>query len=106
MRLCGGYVCRERQRTTGLIESHRLLGWRLTREGTLILSEQTLGQDADIEGIDHMLEVIPARRATWRFLCKESVILRISSATDGCAQTRAGRTIDVAIAMRGIWIKK
>lgn len=54
------------------IGARRLLGWRLTRQGTLIPAEQILGPSELVPGIDRVLEIIPAPRAAWRFLSEES----------------------------------
>jgi len=42
------------------IDSKRLLGWRLTRQGTLIPAEQILGRGELVPGIDRVLEVLLA----------------------------------------------
>jgi hypothetical protein len=49
-----------------------LLGWRLTRQGTLIPAEQILGPGELVAGIDTVLEILPEPRAAWRFLKEES----------------------------------
>jgi excisionase family DNA binding protein len=54
------------------IESRRLLGWRLTRQGTLIPAEQILGRGELVAGIKRVLEILPEPRAAWRFLDEES----------------------------------
>lgn len=54
------------------IDSKRLLGWRLTRQGTLIPAEQILGRGEVVPGIDRVLEVLSEPRAAWRFLNEES----------------------------------
>jgi excisionase family DNA binding protein len=54
------------------IDSQRLLGWRLTRQGTLIPAEQILGRGEVVPGIDRVLEVLPEPRSAWRFLKEES----------------------------------
>ena len=54
------------------VESRRLLGWRLTRQRTLIPAEQILGPGEVVTGIDRVLEVIPVPRSAWRFLSEES----------------------------------
>jgi excisionase family DNA binding protein len=54
------------------LESRRLLGWRLTRQGTLIPAEQILGRGELVRGIDRVMEVLPDARAAWRFLTEES----------------------------------
>src|SRR5579862_325019 len=54
------------------IDSRRLLGWRLTRQGTLIPAEQILGPGELVPGIDKVLEILPEPRSAWRFLKEES----------------------------------
>ena len=54
------------------IEDGRLIGWRLTRQGTQIPAEQIVGPGELITGIDRVLQVIPEPRAAWRFLNEES----------------------------------
>jgi excisionase family DNA binding protein len=54
------------------IEAKRLIGWRLTRQGTLIPAEQIVGQGELVPGIDRVLELIPEPRAAWRFLDEQS----------------------------------
>ena len=54
------------------IESRRLLGWRLTRQGTLIPAEQIVGPGELIPGIARVLEILPEPRSAWRFLKEES----------------------------------
>jgi excisionase family DNA binding protein len=54
------------------IDSKRLLGWRLTRQGTLIPAEQILGRGEVVRGIDLVLEVLSEPRTAWRFLKEES----------------------------------
>jgi excisionase family DNA binding protein len=54
------------------MESRRLLGWRLTRQGMLIPAEQILGPGELVPGIEKVLEVLPEARAAWRFLTEES----------------------------------
>ena len=61
------------------IESRRLLGWRLTRQGTLIPAEQILGPGELVAGIDRVLEILPEPRAAWRFLKEESPFLILHS---------------------------
>ena len=55
------------------IESRRLLGWRLTRQGTLIPAEQIVGPGELIPGIARVLEILPEPRSAWRFLEEESL---------------------------------
>jgi excisionase family DNA binding protein len=57
------------------IDAQRLIGWRLTRQGTLIPAEQILGPGELVAGIDQVLELIPEPRAAWRFLSEESQFL-------------------------------
>jgi excisionase family DNA binding protein len=54
------------------IEDGRLVGWRLTRQGTQIPAEQIVGPGELVAGIDRVLQVIPEPRAAWRFLDEES----------------------------------
>jgi excisionase family DNA binding protein len=54
------------------IESRRLVGWRLTRQGTLIPAEQIVGSGELVAGIERILQLIPEPRAAWRFLAEES----------------------------------
>jgi excisionase family DNA binding protein len=54
------------------IDSRRLLGWRLTRQGTLIPAEQIVGPGELVPGIDRVLEILSEPRAAWRFLSEES----------------------------------
>lgn len=54
------------------IDAQRLIGWRLTRQGTLIPAEQILGPGELVAGIDQVLKLIPEPRAAWRFLSEES----------------------------------
>lgn len=54
------------------IDSKRLLGWRLTRQGTLIPAEQILGRGEVVPGIDRVFEVFSEPRTAWRFLTEES----------------------------------
>jgi excisionase family DNA binding protein len=54
------------------IDSKRLLGWRLTRQGTLIPAEQILGRGEVVPGIDRLLEALSEPRTAWRFLTDES----------------------------------
>ena len=50
-----------------------MLGWRLTRQGTLIPAEQILGPGELVAGIDRVLEILPEPRAAWRFLKRRSL---------------------------------
>jgi excisionase family DNA binding protein len=54
------------------VDSRRLLGWRLTRQGTLIPAEQIVGPGELVPGIDRVLEILSEPRAAWRFLSEES----------------------------------
>ena len=54
------------------VDSQRLLGWRLTRQGTLIPAEQIVGPGELVPGIDRVLEILSDPRAAWRFLSEES----------------------------------
>ena len=57
-------VCRlavSRATVYNWIESQRLLGWRLARQGTLIPAEQMLGPGELVPGIERVLEIIPGR---------------------------------------------
>jgi excisionase family DNA binding protein len=54
------------------IEARRLIGWRLTRQGTLIPAEQIVGPGELVPGIDRVLQLIPEPRAAWRFLSEPS----------------------------------
>lgn len=54
------------------IDAKRLLGWRLTQQGTMIPAEQILGPGEVVAGIDRVLDLIPGPRAAWRFLSEES----------------------------------
>jgi excisionase family DNA binding protein len=50
------------------IEARRLIGWRRTRQGTYIPSEQIVGPGELVPGIKRILQLIPDTRAAWRFL--------------------------------------
>ena len=54
------------------IEARRLIGWRLTRQGTFIPAEQIVGPGELVPGIDRVLQLIPEPRAAWRFLSEAS----------------------------------
>jgi excisionase family DNA binding protein len=54
------------------IDAGRLIGWRLTRQGTYIPVEQIVGPGELVAGIDKVLELIPDPRAAWRFLDEPS----------------------------------
>ena len=54
------------------LDARRLIGWRLTRQGTLIPAEQILGPGELVAGLDRVLEVLSEPRAAWRFLSEES----------------------------------
>jgi excisionase family DNA binding protein len=60
------------------IEAKRLIGWRLTRQGTLIPQEQIVGQGELVPGIEQVLELIPEPRAAWRFLDEESQLFDVA----------------------------
>ena len=80
------------------IESHRLLGWRLTRQGTLIPAEQILGRAEVVLGIERVLEVLPDPRSAWRFLKEESPFL--DSPIRPIDALKAGKVDDVVTAAR------
>jgi hypothetical protein len=54
------------------IDGKRLIGRRLTRQGTYIPGEQIVGPGELVEGIDQVLRIIPDHRAAWRFLDERS----------------------------------
>ncbi len=54
------------------IDAGRLIGWRLTRQGTYIPGEQILGPGELIPGIEQVLQVISEPRTAWRFLDESS----------------------------------
>ena len=54
------------------IEARRLIGWRLTRQGTYIPGEQIVGPGELVPGIEQVLQLIPDPRAAWRFLDEPS----------------------------------
>ncbi|HET9395339.1 MAG TPA: helix-turn-helix domain-containing protein [Nitrospiraceae bacterium] len=80
------------------IEARRLIGWRLTRQGTLIPEEQILGPGEVVVGIDRVLEVIPEPRAAWRFLSDESAFFDTPQRPIDCL--KAGRIDEVVSAAR------
>lgn len=80
------------------IDSRRLLGWRLTRQGTLIPVEQILGRGEVVPGIDRVLEVLPDPRTAWRFLKEESPFF--DSLTRPIDALKAGKVDDVVMAAR------
>src|ERR1700733_6003001 len=47
------------------IDSKRLLGWRLTRQGTLIPAEQILSRGEVVPGIDRVWEAFAEPRMEW-----------------------------------------
>jgi excisionase family DNA binding protein len=80
------------------IDSQRLLGWRLTRQGTLIPAEQILGRGEVVTGIDRVLEILPEPRAAWRFLKEESPFFDIPKRPIDAL--KAGNVDDVLMAAR------
>jgi excisionase family DNA binding protein len=80
------------------IDSHRLLGWRLTRQGTLIPAELILGRGEVVPGINRVLEVLPEPRSAWRFLKEESPFF--DTPTRPLDALKAGRVDDVVVAAR------
>src|SRR5882672_3317690 len=60
------------------IEAKRLIGWRLTRQGTLIPQEQIVGRGELVPGIERVLELIPEPRAAWRFLDEQSKLFDVA----------------------------
>jgi excisionase family DNA binding protein len=80
------------------IESRRLLGWRLTRQGTLIPAEQIVGPGELVPGIDRVLEIVPDPRSAWRFLSEESPFF--DSPQRPVDVLKAGRLDDVVEAAR------
>jgi excisionase family DNA binding protein len=60
------------------IEAKRLIGWRLTRQGTLIPQEQIVGPGELVPGIERVLQLIPEPRAAWRFLDEESQLFDVA----------------------------
>jgi excisionase family DNA binding protein len=80
------------------IESRRLIGWRLTRQGTLIPAEQIVGSGELVAGIEQILQLIPEPRAAWRFLAEESQLFdRPQRPIDSL---KAGKTNEVIAAAR------
>ena len=61
-----------RQTVYTWIEARRMMGWRLTRRGTLAPAEQIVGPGEIVPGIDRVLEIMPDPRMAWRFLSEES----------------------------------
>jgi excisionase family DNA binding protein len=80
------------------IDSLRLLGWRLTRQGTLIPAEQILGRGEVVPGIDRVLEILPEPRTAWRFLTEESPFF--DAPIRPIDALRAGKVDDVVMAAR------
>ena len=80
------------------IDSRRLLGWRLTRQGTLIPAEQILGAGEVVPGIDRLLEILPEPRSAWRFLKEESSFF--DTPIRPIDALKAGKVDDVVIAAR------
>jgi excisionase family DNA binding protein len=80
------------------IESRRLIGWRLTRQGTLIPAEQIVGPGELVAGIEQILQLIPEPRAAWRFLTEESQLF--DSPQRPIDTLKAGKTNEVIAAAR------
>jgi excisionase family DNA binding protein len=80
------------------IDSRRLLGWRLTRQGTLIPAEQILGRGEVVPGIDRVLEILPEPRIAWRFLKEESPFF--DTPIRPIDALKAGKVDDVVMAAR------
>jgi len=80
------------------IESRRLIGWRLTRQGTLIPAEQIVGSGELVAGIEQILQLISEPRAAWRFLAEESPLF--DSPQRPIDSLKAGRTNEVIAAAR------
>ena len=80
------------------IDSRRLLGWRLTRQGTLIPAEQIVGPGELVAGIDRVLEILPEPRAAWRFLKEESAFF--DAPRRPIDALKAGKVDDVVEAAR------
>jgi len=80
------------------IDSKRLLGWRLTRQGTLIPAEQILGRGEVVPGIDRVLEVLSEPRTAWRFLKEESPFF--DTPIRPIDALKAGKVDDVVAAAR------
>ena len=80
------------------IDSQRLLGWRLTRQGTLIPAEQILGRGELVPGIDRVLEILPEPRSARRFLKEESPFF--DTPIRPIDALKAGQVDDVVIAAR------
>ena len=80
------------------IDSQRLLGWRLTRQGTLIPAEQILGRGELVPGIDRVLEILPEPRTAWRFLKEESPFF--DTPIRPIDALKAGKVDDVMMAAR------
>ena len=80
------------------IDSMRLIGWRLTRQGTLIPAEQILGHGELVPGIDRVLEILPEPRIAWRFLKEESSFF--DTPIRPIDALKAGKVDDVVMAAR------
>jgi excisionase family DNA binding protein len=80
------------------IESQRLLGWRLTRQGTTIPAEQILGRGELVPGIDRVLQILPEPRTAWRFLKEESPFF--DTPIRPIDALKAGKVDDVVLAAR------
>jgi excisionase family DNA binding protein len=89
------------------IESRRLIGWRLTRQGTLIPAEQIVGSGELVAGIEQILQLIPEPRAAWRFLAEESQLfakpqrpidtLKAGKTNEVIAAARVGRSLHMTV---------
>jgi excisionase family DNA binding protein len=80
------------------VDSQRLLGWRLTRQGTLIPAEQILGRGEVVPGIDRVLEILPEPRTAWRFLKEESAFF--DTPMRPIDALKVGKVDDVVMAAR------
>lgn len=80
------------------IDSKRLLGWRLTRQGTLIPAEQILGRGELVPGMDRVLDVFLEPRTAWRFLTEESPFF--DTPIRPIDALKAGKVDDVVTAAR------
>jgi excisionase family DNA binding protein len=80
------------------IDSLRLIGWRLTRQGTLIPAEQILGRGEVVPGIERVLEILPEPRIAWRFLKDESPFF--DTPIRPIDALKAGKVDDVVMAAR------
>jgi excisionase family DNA binding protein len=80
------------------IEAKRLIGWRLTRQGTFIPQEQIVGPGELVPGIERVLGLIPEPRAAWRFLDEESQLFEVAQRPIDAL--KAGRLAQVLSAAR------